>query len=128
MRYEQIKRRDHATIDAMLDSGNVADIVDALHSAAYWDPDWRWAQERLLRFSTHESDDVAWAVASGLGLLAAFHGQLDLDRAESVLRNLMNRPAIRESVEAVVDEVERFVKLKVGPAQRLPEESERSQT
>lgn len=68
--------------------GQPNEISTALLSAAYWDPDWKWAQDLLLRYADHSSPDVRWAVATGLGFVAAFHGQLETDKVEQALRNI----------------------------------------
>lgn len=85
--------------------GEPKEISTALLSAAYWDSDWKWPQDLLLQFADHSSPDVQWAVATGLGFIAAFHGQLETDRGEPILRNLNSEAAS----EALLD-IDHFVR------------------
>jgi hypothetical protein len=39
-------------------------------NAAYWDDDWKWARDLLLRFASNPDPDIQWAVATGFGLVA----------------------------------------------------------
>ena len=82
-------------------------VVPARMSAAYWEEDWKWAQEQLLRFSCHEDPQVQWTVASGLGLIAAFHGQIDLDLVEPILLKLKASaiPSVAEAASNSIDEI-----------------------
>lgn len=117
-----IRRRERDQIVAALECSSAPDIAEALLSAAYWDDDWRWAQDVLLKFSAHESEDVLWAVATGLGFLAAFHGQIDLQLVEPVLKEMGTDAA----AEALAD-IEHFVRNRqagqdVDLAERLPED------
>ena len=44
---------DRRELEALIDSGNETAIIDALLSAAYFDPEWRWVQSICLRFLDH---------------------------------------------------------------------------
>jgi hypothetical protein len=49
LNYVPVRRRTREEIAAALSSGNPDQIHDALISAAYWDQDWRWAQQQLVK-------------------------------------------------------------------------------
>jgi hypothetical protein len=53
MRYKEIFPMDRRELEALIESGNDDAIIDALLSAAYYDPDWRWTQGVSLRFLDH---------------------------------------------------------------------------
>lgn len=129
LNYAPVARRSRELILHALASGKSKDISDALLSAAYWESDWKWVEEQLVRFASHSDQQVLWAVASGLGLLAAFHGEIDLKLAEPVLADLRRNTAgkgVAEAADNSTDEIEHFVKRRragedVDLAERLPD-------
>ena len=92
MRYEAIERRTRESILRSLDSGDPDEIHHALDSAAYWDDDWRWAQEQLLRFADSENETILAAVVLGFTFLVVFHGEVDEKRVRPVLERLKKNP------------------------------------
>jgi hypothetical protein len=127
MQYVPIRRRSREQILANLSSGSPEEIAAALLSAAYWDSDWRWAQQQLFRFAGRDDDQILWAVATGLGFIAAFHGELDEREAQLVLNRLKARPGVANAAEETTADIEHFVKKRregqdVDLAERLPED------
>ena len=127
LNYAPIPRRSRESILASLAGGNPSEIIDALYSAAYWDDDWRWAQEQLLRFAEHDNYKVLWAVVQGLGYIAVFHGEIDQERVEPVLARLKALPTIAPEVEETEEEIDHFVRRRkagenVSLGKRLPPE------
>jgi hypothetical protein len=92
-----------------LASGKSSEISDALISAAYWDEDWRWAQEQLLTFSTSEDENVLWSVALGIGFVAVFHGEIDDALVTPVLARIKRWPGLSSVVEDTQEDIEHFV-------------------
>jgi hypothetical protein len=122
MHYEPVIPRTREELEAAFGSGEPDSIHDALISAAYWDDDWQWAQDRCLSFADHGSDLVRAGVAYALAMIAVFHAKLDLDRVVPVLRRLAEDPAVRPQAETSLEDIEHFiVKLKgKHKARRLP--------
>jgi len=60
MEYQEIFPMDRASLEGLLESGNEAAIIDALLSAAFYDPDWKWVQTTCLRFLGHPAKWVRW--------------------------------------------------------------------
>jgi HEAT repeat protein len=106
------------------------EVSRALLSAAYWDEDWRWAEQQLVRFATSTDLQVQWTVASGFGLLAAFHGEITLEIAEPILIGFLansSLPDVSNAAENSLEEIDHFVKSRrsgkgVDLAVRLPED------
>lgn len=128
LKYVMVIRRKREDILSALESGDVQKIRDALISAAYWEDDWRWAQYQLLRFVDHESDLVKWAVATGLGFIAVFNGEIDESLVLPVLAKLRKSrdEFVAGSAEESEWEIKRYVRerrrgKKVTLARRLPE-------
>ena len=95
MHYEPVLPRSREELDTAFRSGDPGGIHDALISAAYWDDDWRWAQDQCLSFADHDSAVVRAGTAYALGLIAVFHAKLELDRVVPVLRRLAEDPVVR---------------------------------
>jgi hypothetical protein len=128
--YSPVPRRSREAILDALSGGVSRSIADALLSAAYWDPDWKWAEGQLVRFASHEDPQVLWAVASGFGLLAAFHGEIDLAIVEPILERLKGdkvTPGVAYTADSSMDEIEHFVKRRrageqIDLAERMPDD------
>ena len=65
------------------------DICITLVSLAFYDPDWRWVQEQLLRFVKHPDGNMRMAAAVCFGHLARIHRQLDWSVVVPLLQQLV---------------------------------------
>jgi len=97
-------------IERDLASGDPERIGEALYSATYHDPDWRWVQEQCLRFLKHGNVCVRWAAATCLGDLAMFHKTLDLPRVLPELFEACKDEEIRRAAEESISFIKRAVK------------------
>jgi hypothetical protein len=106
-----IRRRSREEIIASLSSGSPHEIQDALISACYWDKDWKWALQQLRKFAQHGDDQVLRAVATGLGFIAAFNGEIDEPEAQSILIRLKAsaNSAVAEDAKEAEADIEHFV-------------------
>jgi hypothetical protein len=128
--YSPILRRGREAILDSLDHGTAMEIGSSLLSAAYWDPDWKWAEGQLIRFASHQDPQVMWAVASGFGLIAALHAEITLETVEPILRRLLGNtsaPGVSDAAQNSMDEIEHFVIRRragepIDPAERMPED------
>jgi hypothetical protein len=111
-----IRRRSREEIMASLSTGNPDEIRDALISACYWDKDWKWALQQLRKFAEHSDDQVLWTVATGVGFIAAFNGEIDEPEAQSILSRL--KANANSAVVAAAEEAEANIKHFVGHRQR----------
>jgi hypothetical protein len=124
-----IRPRSREEILRLLSWGSPEEIRDGLISACYWDKDWKWALQQLRKFAGHCDEAVLWSVATGVGFIAAFNGEIDEDEAQSILNRLKTNAnsavaAAAEEAEAVI---EHFVSHRqsgrnVALVQRLPED------
>jgi len=111
-----IRRRGREEIIASLSSGSPNEIRDALISACYWDKDWKWALQQLRKFAEHGDDLVLWAVATGVGFIAAFNGEIDEHEAQSILTRL--KANANSAVAAAAEEAEADIEHFVGHRHR----------
>jgi hypothetical protein len=111
MQYREVVKRDRAEIELLLHRTDPTDILDALLSAAYHDPDWRWVQERCLEFLDHNDRSVRGLSATCLGHLARIHKQLDLELVLPRLATLKNDPEIGPSVQDALDDIKFYLRF-----------------
>ena len=124
-----IRHCSREEIIASLSGGSPDEIRDALISACYWDKDWKWALQQLRKFAEHCDDLVLWAVATGVGFIAAFNGEIDEHEAQSILTRLKANAnsAVAVAAEEAEADIAHFVGHRqrgqnVELAERLPEE------
>lgn len=131
--YAPIARLSRNEIFEALSHGDSSAIHNALLSAAYWDSDWKWAQQRLVDFANSNDEHILWAVALGLGFIAAFHGEIDEETVCPILIRLKNwpvtseRPSLAAATEETEEEIDHFVRRrrmgeKISLGRRLPED------
>jgi hypothetical protein len=127
-RYVPVRHRNREEILKALSGGNPNEMRDALISAAYWEQDWKWAQHQLLNFAEYDDQLVQWAVATGLGFIAAFNGEIDEAAVRPVLSRLKASPSahVVNAAEDAETEIDHFVKARregqdIDLAERLPE-------
>jgi hypothetical protein len=58
MQYREVSKRDRQEIELLLRRKDSTEPMDALLSAAYYDPDWQWVQSQCLSFPSHEDRNV----------------------------------------------------------------------
>jgi hypothetical protein len=125
--YVPIRRRTREDLLAHLSSGNSGEVHDALLSAAYWDDDWRWAQQQLVSFADSNDDKILWAVALGLGFVAVFHGEIDEETVEPILTRIKTRPSLADVAQGSLEEIDHFVRRRragedIPLGERLPKD------
>jgi hypothetical protein len=87
-------------------------VGEALWSAAYYDPDWRWVQTQCLLSLTHREIRVRCHAATCLGLLAVFHKKLDLDLVLPALKKAAEDPEVKASAEDSLDDIRHTLSVK----------------
>jgi hypothetical protein len=111
VQYREVQERDRQDIELLLRSPEKTDRLDALLSAAYYDPDWRWVQDLCLDFLTHADNAERRLAATCLGHLARIHKQLDIELVLSSLAPLKNDPLVSSSVQDALDDIRFFLKF-----------------
>ena len=111
MKYRAVVERDREELEILLRSSNQQDVQDALLSAAYYDPDWRWVQGKCITLSHHPGHQVRQMAATCLGHLARIHRQLDLETVLQRLAELKDDPLAKASVEDALDDIRFYLKF-----------------
>jgi hypothetical protein len=110
-KYVPAKQRTREKIEEMLQSGAAREIGEALWSAAYYDPDWRWVQSQCLRFLTHADVGVRRNAVTCLGLIAVFHKKLDKDLVLPALQKAAEDPEVKSRAEDSLDDIRHTFEL-----------------
>jgi hypothetical protein len=108
--YHEIFPMEREDLERLLDSGNEKFIIDALLSAAFYDPDWKWIQTTCLRFLDHPEKSVRWNAATCLGHIARIHRQLDIEIVLPRLMALKADPSIAANVEDALDDIKWYLR------------------
>ena len=111
MRYQEVLKKDRAEIELLLQSTNPTDILDALLSAAYYEPEWRWVQGQCLAFLSYGERSVRGLSATCLGHLARIHKQLDIELVLPRLAELKDDPEIGDSVRDALDDIRFYLRF-----------------
>ncbi len=109
-KYEPVEQRTREQVEAMLISADAKQIVRALLSAAYYDPDWRWVQTQCLYFLSHADVGVRRNAANCLGLLAVFHNKLDTQVVVPALQKAAEDPEVKAWAEEGLADIQHSLK------------------
>lgn len=105
MRDQGVMERDREEVELLLQSNDNQEVQDALLSAAYYDPDWRWVQGKCLVLSHHPDSRVRWIAATCLGHLARIHRQLEVELVLQRLAELKADPLVKAGTEDALDDI-----------------------
>jgi hypothetical protein len=111
MEYRAVVERDREEIEILLRDGETQGITDALLSAAFYDPEWRWVQGQCLAFSHHSDRNVRWISATCLGHLARIHRQLDLELVLPRLVEMRADSLLSSAAEDALEDIRFFMKF-----------------
>jgi hypothetical protein len=111
VQYKSVVERSRSEIETLLRSGDVTEVADALLSASYYDPDWKWVQGQCLAFSRHQDKNVRWVSATCFGHLARIHRQLDLGLVLQRLVEMKSDPLVAAAALDALDDIRFFLKF-----------------
>jgi hypothetical protein len=111
-KYRPAQQRSREQIEAMLKSGLAEQTIDALLSAAYYDPDWKWVQLQCLQALTAADVWVRRNAATCLGLLAVFHQKLDVELVVAALHRAGEDAEVKPWVEDSLADIQHYMNKK----------------
>ncbi|MBS1804653.1 MAG: hypothetical protein JST28_14920 [Acidobacteria bacterium] len=111
MQYKAVIERSRSEIETLLRSSEGTEIADALLSAAYYDPDWKWVQDHCMTFSRHQDKNVRWASAVCFGHLARIHRQLDLEPVLQRLAEMKSDPLVTSAANDAMDDIKFYLRF-----------------
>lgn len=106
--YHEVYPKSRVEIDEAIASNNATTMIEALISAAFYEPDWRWVQNLCLQLATHSDSNIRRTAITCLGHLARLHGQLDVHLVLPLLQELNNDPSLEGTVQDTLDDIRIF--------------------
>jgi hypothetical protein len=110
MKYHEVFPVDRNGLERLRDSGNEAAIIDALLSAAFYEPEWRWVQSTCLGFLDHPAKGVRWKAATCLGQIARIHQKFDVEVVVPRLLALRSDTEIGNNVDDALDDIKWYLR------------------
>jgi hypothetical protein len=86
------------------------EMVNALLSVAYHDPDWQWVQNQCLKFLDTSDLKLRWIATICLGHIGRIHGVIDWDVVVPRLESLLENPELAGIAEDALGDIKRFVR------------------
>ena len=111
LRYEPVIERTREEIEEILRANHPEQVCEALWSAVYYDPDWRWVQQQCLNYMLHPDLSLRCCAVMLLGVLAVFHKRLDVDLVVPALHQAAQEPALRPWAEDSLDDIRHNIKF-----------------
>jgi hypothetical protein len=109
MNYQDSQRISKQTAERAFATAEVKCICEALVSIAFYEPDWKWAQNRCLEFLSNENPEIRGLAATCLGHIARTHRQLEKEKVLIALRDHLSDDAISGQVEDALDDIDMFL-------------------
>jgi hypothetical protein len=113
MLYQSVQPISRSEAERIFAGANTDEMVNALLSVAYHDPDWQWAQNQCLRFLDTSNLDLRWIATICLGHIGRIHGIIDWDVVVPRLESLLSDPEFSGIAEDALGDIKRFVKKQV---------------
>ena len=110
MKYKAPEAIPKQDAEALFESAQPEIICQALVSLAFYEPDWKWVQDKCLFFIQEKNPSVRRVAATCLGHVARIHGRLEKDKVVKELRLHMNDHELIESLEDALNDIEMFAK------------------
>jgi len=106
--YKDIHPVDKYYAEQVFASSDVEKICDAMVAVAFYEQDWKWAQDKFLGFFKDENSDISGLAATCLGHIARVHHNLEKEKVITVLRSRLGDAKIAGRIEDALDDIEQF--------------------
>lgn len=110
MGYHEVLPLERDELENLIGSGNEAAVVEALLSAAFFDPDWRWVQQLCVSHLEDMNENVRCNAAICLGHVARIHGRIELEMIVPRLKSMLADPVTGPYAEDALDDIAHFVR------------------
>lgn len=102
--YQSIKKIPREQCEEYLKTGDSSDSIEALLSIVFYDPDWDYALEKCLEYSSDNNKDIAGIATLSLGHLVRIHKKYD-KKIISTLERIRKDPDIGFRAEDALDDI-----------------------
>lgn len=105
LQYARIEPRSREDLEAALASDDENAVCNAMYSAAQHEPDWRWAQGKLVELLRHASLLVRSTAINALGELLLFRGHVDAELVLPEIYRASKEPALAPFVREYLEDL-----------------------
>jgi len=116
MRYKEAEPISRREAEVAFSSGSPERISDALVSAAFFDPDWRWVQDICIQYANHSDLQISGMAVTCFGHLARIHGNLEMERVLPILQKLRKDPKLAGKVDDALDDINMYIHDEPSPS------------
>lgn len=109
MNYQDYQRMSKQAAEKAFASNEVKCICEAMVSIAFYEPDWKWVQNKCLGFLNNEKPEIRGLAATCLGHIARIHRQLEKEKVLNALHGLLDDHAISGQVKDALDDIDMFL-------------------
>lgn len=109
MQSSELKNIGKNAAEAAFLKNDVEGVCTALISVAFYELDWKWAQDKFLHFLDNDNPEIRGLAAICLGHLARIHKKLEKEKVICALRNHLGDDLISGQVEDALSDVEFYL-------------------
>lgn len=106
-RYEEVRPIEKAIAEQIFLHEDKDSICSAMVSVAFYEQDWKWAQEKFIELFFNSDADVSGLAATCLGHLARLHKTIEKQRVLKILRDGANKDN-QGRIDDAIDDIEMF--------------------
>ena len=106
--YENIIPINKQEAELAFSSTDVEKICNAMVSIAFFEQDWKWAQDKFLSFLENSNSVVSGLAATCLGHLARIHRNLEKVKVVEALRTQLKNPDIAGRIHDALADIQQF--------------------
>ena len=108
-------------LEKALVSSDAPTVADALIRMAFWETDWRWAEQKSLSGLRDARKEVRTAALQSIGHLARLHRSLNLETVIPAVTALLDDPDCRGTAADALQDIATFMPKTGGHAYDAPE-------
>jgi len=107
--YRQVLPISISEAEDVFSSGDPARIATALVSIAFYESDWKWAQDKCLEHLFHSDEDISGLAATCLGHIARVHGKLEKAKVLNALKRWLSCLPIVGRIEDALQDIDMYI-------------------
>lgn len=108
-KYEEVRSIEKAIAEQIFLDEDKDSICSAMVSVAFYEQDWKWAQEKFIELFFSSDSDISGLAATCLGHLARIHKTIEKQRVLKILRDGVNKDN-QGRIDDAIDDIEMFVR------------------
>ena len=108
LKYEEVTKIERSEAIRRYEENNIKNLGRTMVRVAFYEPDYKWAQEYCLRLCEHTDPETRAVAVTCLGHIARIHGVIDTDAVRPVLKKLSLDPVAAGRVKEAAADIRIF--------------------